>query len=53
MHINRRMLMAVMISGAFVAILNETLLNIALPPIMREMSISANTAQWFRTAHTE
>lgn len=51
LHVNRRLLMAVMIAGAFVAILNETLLNIALPPIMRDMSISANTAQWLTTAY--
>ncbi|MFB5662411.1 MDR family MFS transporter [Alteribacillus sp. HJP-4] len=42
-------IMTVLIMGAFVAILNQTLLATALPPIMRDLSISANTAQWLTT----
>ncbi|SDH04436.1 drug resistance transporter, EmrB/QacA subfamily [Alteribacillus persepolensis] len=39
-------IMAVLLIGAFVAILNQTLLATALPPIMEDLNISANTAQW-------
>ncbi|MFD1954085.1 DHA2 family efflux MFS transporter permease subunit [Paenibacillus thailandensis] len=37
--------------GAFVAILNQTLLNVALPHIMADFNISATTAQWLSTAY--
>lgn len=39
-------LVAVLISGAFLAILNQTLLTTALPHIMSDLKISANTGQW-------
>lgn len=39
----------VLISGAFITILNQTLLVTALPSIMREMSLSPNTVQWLQT----
>jgi EmrB/QacA subfamily drug resistance transporter len=42
-------LVAVLISGAFAAILNQTLLATALPHIMADLSITANTAQWLTT----
>lgn len=51
LQVNKRLLMAVMVVGAFIAILNETLLNIALPQIMHDMTISASTAQWLTTAY--
>ncbi|MFC7063560.1 MDR family MFS transporter [Halobacillus seohaensis] len=44
--INRVPLMFVLISGAFAAILNQTLLATALPHIMRDLSLEASTAQW-------
>ncbi|MFG6149276.1 MDR family MFS transporter [Halobacillus sp. B23F22_1] len=44
--INRGPLMLVLISGAFAAILNQTLLATALPHIMRDLSLDASTAQW-------
>ncbi|GEO25009.1 putative MFS-type transporter YhcA [Alicyclobacillus acidoterrestris] len=50
-HLNRTLIMVVMISGAFVSILNETLLNVALPSIMRELHISTTTAQWLTTGY--
>lgn len=50
-HLNKRLILGIMIAGAFVAILNETLLNVALPPIMRNLNITANTAQWLTTAY--
>ncbi|WAH37601.1 DHA2 family efflux MFS transporter permease subunit [Alicyclobacillus dauci] len=49
--LNKGLILAVMVAGAFVAILNETLLNVALPPIMNELKITANTAQWLTTAY--
>ncbi|WP_404332513.1 MDR family MFS transporter [Mesobacillus maritimus] len=42
-------LMAVLISGAFVAILNQTLLVTALPHIMNDLHLTENTAQWLTT----
>ncbi|MFC7321271.1 MDR family MFS transporter [Halobacillus campisalis] len=44
--INRGPLMLVLISGAFAAILNQTLLATALPHIMRDLDLNASTAQW-------
>ncbi|RXT08187.1 DHA2 family efflux MFS transporter permease subunit [Ammoniphilus sp. CFH 90114] len=41
----------VMILGVFVAILNETLLNVALPKIMGEIGILPSTAQWLTTGY--
>src|SRR5699024_7046570 len=40
---------ALLLIGAFIAILNQTLMITAIPPIMDEMNISANTAQWLTT----
>lgn len=45
----RTVLVVVMLAGAFVTMLNQTLLNTALPQIMKDLSISANTAQWLTT----
>ncbi|MYL35625.1 DHA2 family efflux MFS transporter permease subunit [Pontibacillus yanchengensis] len=41
--------MVSLIIGAFFAILNETLLNIALTTLMEQFSISAPTVQWMAT----
>lgn len=35
--------------GAFVIILNQTLLNTALPAFMRDFGVTANSAQWVTT----
>ncbi|UJW56279.1 multidrug efflux MFS transporter [Bacillus sp. A116_S68] len=40
---------ALLIAGSFIAILNQTLMITAIPPIMQEMNITANTAQWLTT----
>ncbi|MBD1221608.1 DHA2 family efflux MFS transporter permease subunit [Virgibacillus halodenitrificans] len=48
-EINRVPLMIVLISGAFVAILNQTLLATALPHIMADLELDANTAQWLQS----
>ncbi|MCM3789850.1 DHA2 family efflux MFS transporter permease subunit [Domibacillus indicus] len=45
-----RILTALML-GAFVAILNQTLLNVAIPHIMNDLGVSANTVQWLTTGY--
>ncbi|MGM8365768.1 MDR family MFS transporter [Virgibacillus sp. W0181] len=42
-------LVAVLLSGAFLAILNQTLLVTAIPPIMNDLNLTENTAQWVTT----
>ncbi|OAT82601.1 multidrug MFS transporter [Bacillus sp. MKU004] len=44
--INKFPLLLVLISGAFAAILNQTLLATALPHIMEDLHLEASTAQW-------
>ncbi|AVQ98465.1 MDR family MFS transporter [Oceanobacillus sp. M65] len=46
---NKVPLLIVLISGAFVAILNQTLLATALPHIMEDLDLNANTAQWLQS----
>lgn len=46
---NRNVVLAVLVSGAFVMILNQTLLNTALPAFMADFGITASTAQWLTT----
>ncbi|OIK05548.1 MFS transporter [Bacillus sp. MUM 116] len=40
---------AVLMVGAFIAFLNNTLLNIALPSIMKDLAVEASTVQWLTT----
>ena len=47
---NRTAIVLVFIIGAFVTILNQTLLVTALPHIMRSFNITADKAQWLTTA---
>ena len=42
-------MIAVMLFGALISILNQTLLAPALPSIMKEMQVNASTAQWLTT----
>ncbi|CAM3797155.1 DHA2 family efflux MFS transporter permease subunit [Mesobacillus thioparans] len=42
-------ILAVLIVGAFIAFLNNTLLNIALPSIMADLKVEATTVQWLTT----
>jgi len=44
-------LIAVLLSGAFVAILNETVLNVALQAIMGDLGVAASHAQWLVTGY--
>ncbi|SNX72662.1 DHA2 family lincomycin resistance protein-like MFS transporter [Bacillus oleivorans] len=45
------LLVMIMILGVFVAILNETLLNVALTKIMDDFGIFPGTAQWLTTGY--
>ncbi|WP_144510816.1 DHA2 family efflux MFS transporter permease subunit [Bacillus sp. FJAT-22090] len=44
-------LLAILMTGAFVALLSNTLLNIALPAIMNEFKVSPSTVQWLSTGY--
>lgn len=43
-------IIAVMLSGTFIAVLNQTILSPALPSIMRDLHITAVEGQWLTTA---
>ncbi|HCW9053398.1 TPA: DHA2 family efflux MFS transporter permease subunit [Staphylococcus aureus] len=47
--VSRGKILAALLSGMFIAILNQTLLNVALPKINTEFNISASTGQWLMT----
>lgn len=49
LNFNRRTIVILLLAGSFIAILNQTLMITAIPPIMEEMGITANTAQWLTT----
>ncbi|PYE49434.1 DHA2 family efflux MFS transporter permease subunit [Deinococcus yavapaiensis] len=40
----------VLLIGAFVVILNETIMNVALPTLMSEFGVTASVVQWLATA---
>ncbi len=42
-------MIAVLMIGAFIAFLNNTLLNVALPSIMNDLQVSTSSAQWLQT----
>ncbi|MFD1334416.1 DHA2 family efflux MFS transporter permease subunit [Oceanobacillus iheyensis] len=44
-------MIAILFIGAFVAILNETLLNVALPSIMNEFEVSPTAVQWLTNGY--
>lgn len=45
-----RLVIGLLLVSAFVVILNETLMGVALPRLMSDLSISAVAAQWLTTA---
>ncbi|MFV0082070.1 DHA2 family efflux MFS transporter permease subunit [Staphylococcus aureus] len=47
--VSRVKILAALLFGMFIAILNQTLLNVALPKINTEFNISASTGQWLMT----
>ncbi|WP_099364065.1 DHA2 family efflux MFS transporter permease subunit [Fredinandcohnia onubensis] len=42
-------ILAVLMVGAFISFLNNTLLNVALPSIMTELKVDPSTVQWLTT----
>ncbi|OCT16149.1 MFS transporter [Paenibacillus pectinilyticus] len=44
-------LLFVMILGAFIAVLNQTIMGVALPELMVDFKIAASTAQWLTTGY--
>jgi MFS transporter, DHA2 family, lincomycin resistance protein len=51
-HLTRdsRMIIGILLVAAFVVILNETIMGVALPRLMSALAIDATTAQWLSTA---
>lgn len=47
--VSRGKILAALLFGMFIAILNQTLLNVALPKINTEFNISVSTGQWLMT----
>ncbi|HDH6961856.1 TPA: DHA2 family efflux MFS transporter permease subunit [Staphylococcus aureus] len=47
--VSRGKILAALLFGMFIAILNQTLLNVALPKINTEFNIFASTGQWLMT----
>ncbi|MBN2980883.1 multidrug efflux MFS transporter [Cohnella algarum] len=50
-NIRRGPIVAALIIGAFVSIMNETLLNIAFPDLVNEFGVALTTVQWLSTAY--
>ncbi|MNB72728.1 putative multidrug resistance protein EmrY [compost metagenome] len=48
-NIRRGPIIAALLIGAFVALLNQTLMNVALPQMMKSLDIEASKAQWLTT----
>lgn len=46
------MMLAVLMFGTFVTVLNQTVVTPALPSVMTEMNVDAATAQWLTTGFT-
>jgi EmrB/QacA subfamily drug resistance transporter len=44
-------LLFVMILGAFIAVLNQTIMGVALPELMVSFNVAASTAQWLTTGY--
>ncbi|WP_042460603.1 MDR family MFS transporter [Neobacillus dielmonensis] len=42
-------IVALLLAGTFISILNQTLMITAIPPVMEEMDVTANSAQWLTT----
>lgn len=50
-EIHKGPILAVLLFGAFAAILNQTLLNVAIPHLMNAFNVSADTVQWLSTGY--
>ena len=49
--INLKAIIGVLVFSAFLAVFNETILNVALSSLMTEMNVTAGTIQWIITAY--
>lgn len=49
--VNSTAIISVLVASAFIATFNETILNVALSGIMKNMNVSAGTVQWLITAY--
>lgn len=47
----RRLIMIPLLVGTFIALLNETLLNVAFPSLTASLHVSTSTVQWLATAY--
>lgn len=48
---NKKVIMFTLLLGSFIALFNETILNIAFPKLMAEMNVGATTVQWLTTGY--
>lgn len=44
-------LLFIMILGAFIAVLNQTIMSVAIPELITDFNIAATTAQWLTTGY--
>lgn len=49
-NLNRPLILGLLVFGGFVVVLNQTLMLVAIPPIMADFGITASQAQWVTTA---
>ncbi len=47
---NRNLIVGILLAASFVTLLNQTLIIIAIPPIMNDFQIDPSQAQWLTTA---
>lgn len=48
-QIQKGVLLFILILGAFLSLLNQTILNVALPDLMKQFEVAATTVQWLST----
>jgi len=49
--VNVKVIIGILVFSAFIAVFNETILNVALSSLMVEMNVTAGTIQWIITAY--
>lgn len=48
-QVQKSVLLFILILGAFLSLLNQTILNVALPDLMKHFDVSTTTVQWLST----
>lgn len=48
---NTKIIMFTLLLGSFIALFNETILNVAFPKLMIEMNVGTTTVQWLTTGY--